>query len=255
MTAEATTDIRQGPWQQALSDVASVDCIICDLPYSERTHSGHDLAVAADRLAGEQSRVRVVRRTGAVYSVGVNRRKQLGYAYLTPEDLRAFVEHWHPRCRGWFVAITDHQSARLWEDALEAAGRYVFAPLPWVATGSRVRLAGDGPSCWTCWIVVARPRCEPYSKWGTLPGAYIIKQERKTGAPITGTKPLALMRALVRDYSKPGDLIADPCAGTGTTLLAARSLGRDSIGAEANAETFKYAKRRLSLGWQPELFA
>ena len=91
------------------------------------------------------------------------------------------------------------------------------------------------------------------SKWGTLPGAYIITTER-TDAPITGTKPLALMQALVRDYSRPGDLICDPCAGTGTTLLAARSQGRRSVGAEMSAETYAYARKRLDAGWQPELF-
>jgi len=38
---------------------------------------------------------------------------------------------------------------------------------------------------------------------------------------IIGGKPMWLMRALVRDYSRPGNLVCDPCAGGATTLIAA----------------------------------
>jgi len=217
-----------------LADVEMVDAVIVDAPYSARTHSGHDYTHA---IGG-----------------GKVDRKRLGYGHNDAATVGAFVDSWIPRCRGWFVTITDDILAPVWRDVLRDAGRYVFAPVPWVAIGSRVRLAGDGPSSWTCWIIVARPRGKPYSTWGTLPGAYVIPTERGTGAPITGTKPIALMQALVRDYSRPGDLICDPCAGTGTTLLAARSLGRAAVGAEMSAETFDYASRRLAAGWQPELF-
>jgi len=241
MTAEA--DLRLGDWQTALADVDSVDTLIVDAPYSAKTHVGHD--AFKDRPDNEGS---------------PTLRKQLGYRGWDHAHVSGFVEHWHPRCRGWIVTITDHLLAQAWADSLAAAGRYVFAPVPWVALGSRVRLAGDGPSCWTCWIVVARHRCEPWSKWGTLPGAYVITTDRGargscSKAPITGTKPLALMQALVRDYSRPGDLICDPCAGTGTTLLAARSLGRRSVGAELDPKTHAFASQRLLCSWQPELFA
>ena len=167
-------------------------------------------------------------------------RRALNYAGWTPDDVRAFVDHWSPRTRGWMVSITSHDLAPVWAEAMAANDRYVFAPLPWVAPGSRVRLAGDGPSSWTCWIIVARPRTgndrngRPYSKWGTLPGAYVITSDR--GSHIGG-KPLALMEALVRDYSRPGDLVCDPCAGYGTTLAAALRQGRRAIGSEMDPET------------------
>jgi hypothetical protein len=191
-----------------------------DAPYSARTHAGHDAVE------------------------GLGNRNGLGYVGLTEDGIAGFVDAWHPRCRGWFATITDDDLAPIWKRELRKVGRYVFASIPWVASGSRVRLQGDGPSSWTCWIIVARPKHAPYSKWGTLPGAYIINSER-TSAPITGTKPLALMEALIRDYTRPGDLVCDPCAGTGTTLLAARNLGRNSIGSEMDPKTYAYAKARL----------
>jgi DNA modification methylase len=54
------------------------------------------------------------------------------------------------------------------------------------------------------------------------------------------------MRALVRDYSRPGDLVVDPCAGGGTTLAAALLEGRRACGAEVNPHHHREAMNRLA---------
>jgi site-specific DNA-methyltransferase (adenine-specific) len=69
-----------------------------------------------------------------------------------------------------------------------------------------------------------------------------------------GGKPLWLMRSLVRDYTRPGDVVLDPCAGSGTTLLAAVIEGRRAIGAECDEETYESAVRRLRRGYTPVMF-
>lgn len=61
-------------------------------------------------------------------------------------------------------------------------------------------------------------------------------------------KPLWLMRALIEQHTKPGDLILDPFAGSGTTLVAAKQLGRRAIGIEMNTEYAEAAVRRLAQG-------
>jgi DNA modification methylase len=96
---------------------------------------------------------------------------------------------------------------------------------------------------------VSRPRA--LSTWGTLRGAYICKAEHDR--PIIGTKPLALLRALVRDYTLLGDLVVDPYAGSGTTLLAAAMEGRRAIGAECSPEHYEIACKRLQRGYTPTL--
>ena len=45
-------------------------------------------------------------------------------------------------------------------------------------------------------------------------------------------KPLALLERIVRCASRPGDWVLDPFAGSGTTLEAAKRLGRNFIGIE-----------------------
>jgi hypothetical protein len=57
----------------------------------------------------------------------------------------------------------------------------------------------------------------------------------------TGAKPLWLMQAIIRDYSKPGQLVVDPCAGGATTLIAAEIEGRSSVGSEIDVKTYGLA--------------
>ena len=88
-------------------------------------------------------------------------------------------------------------------------------------------------------------------RWGSLPGFYRTVIERNAHI---GGKPLALMRAIIRDYTRRGDIVCDPCAGYGTTLLAALIEGREAIGAEIDPETFDVAVKRLREGFTPDLF-
>ena len=69
-----------------------------------------------------------------------------------------------------------------------------------------------------------------------------------------GGKPLWLMRSLIRDYSRPGDLICDPCAGGGTTLLSAAMENRKAIGAEMDPKHYEIARKRIAKGYTPSLF-
>jgi site-specific DNA-methyltransferase (adenine-specific) len=60
-------------------------------------------------------------------------------------------------------------------------------------------------------------------------------------------KPLALMEYLLTLLSTPtGGVILDPFAGSGTTLIAAKKLGRPCIGVELDAHNCEIAKARIS---------
>ena len=58
-------------------------------------------------------------------------------------------------------------------------------------------------------------------------------------------KPVELMQYLVRTYTTPGDVVLDPCMGSGTTCLAAKLEGRRYIGIEREPKYFETAKTRI----------
>jgi DNA modification methylase len=54
-----------------------------------------------------------------------------------------------------------------------------------------------------------------------------------------------LIKDLILDNSNEGDLIFDPCVGSGSHLLCAKELNRNYIGCELDKKYFKIAKDRL----------
>lgn len=58
-------------------------------------------------------------------------------------------------------------------------------------------------------------------------------------------KPVGSLRPVISTFSRPGDVVLDPFCGSGSTLVAAKSLDRRYIGIEIDAEHAKTAKARL----------
>lgn len=230
---------------ERLRETGGCDALIFDAPYSERTHSKQRHGRRNERCNGEYVSAR-----------------GLDYTHWGPHDVESFVGTFSDLTRGWVVSLTDSELYPTWRDALTNSGRYVFAPLPVVLRGMNVRLAGDGPSSWAVWAVVARPKGPPFSKWGTLPGAYVgnpfdigensATASRRTG--VVGGKPQWLMERLVEDYSREGDLVCDPTCGAGTTLRAAQFTGRRAIGCDAMLEHAEIAARRIAQPVPSRLF-
>lgn len=211
-----------GDCMEILPMLPKVDAVIVDPPYSERCHAGHDAGSAGARDGSN--------------------RQGLGYAPLSGEQVAVLSEMYAACCEGWIVWMTDSDLALAVRTALEKVGRYAFAPLPFYQPGRSVRLSGDGPSSWTDWIVVARTKAQ--MKWKTLPGGYVAgpgwnDKERMGG------KPTALMDCLVRDYSRPGQLVLDTHMGAGTTGVACAKAERRFIGCEIDPEVFDIACRRI----------
>jgi hypothetical protein len=218
------------------------DAMIVDAPYSERTHAGHDdgtesaNAIAKRIAAGGGKSASFERRPSKLA------RRPLTYGHWPGEVAASFVAEWSPLVRGWVGSLTDHVLAASWIDALDEAGRYSFAPIACVESGSRIRLGGDGPTQWSTWLCVARPSTREFASWGSLPGAYVGSAEPK---PWVGGKPVWLIRALVRDYSRPGDLVVDPCCGAGTLGVAVRYEGRRAILGDSDAAAVETTIKRL----------
>lgn len=67
-------------------------------------------------------------------------------------------------------------------------------------------------------------------------------------------KPVPLLETLIDIFTDPGDVVIDPCAGSGTTLLAAANLERKAYGFEVNKKFYNDAKTKILPFVQRRLF-
>jgi site-specific DNA-methyltransferase (adenine-specific) len=105
---------------------------------------------------------------------------------------------------------------------------YVLGSWPPIQPGGRFREGG-----------------KPARSGGVLRVAnYNTQSGSRPGHPTP--KPIRLMEKLVTVC--PSGTIADPFAGSGSTLIAARNLGRKAIGVEIDERYCEIAARRLSQG-------
>jgi site-specific DNA-methyltransferase (adenine-specific) len=147
----------------------------------------------------------------------------------------------------WSVVFCQAEAVPIWRAALEGAGQVYKRPCIWVKRDGLPQLTGDRPSMGYESIVVSHAVGKSRWNGGGKIGVYDILRNHNGGAPFEHPtqKPLALMEALITDFTDPGDLILDPFAGSGTTGVAAIRLGRRFIGWEKDPKYYEIARKRL----------
>jgi DNA modification methylase len=202
---------------------ASVDHVITDPPYDKRTHA--KAVTGASRIAGVSVEVTGVS-FDALLSAGdtaariILAAKRWAIAFCSVEDIGAYAAG---AGNGWVRAA-------VWDK---------INPTPQL-TGDRPGQAVEG---------VAVMHRAGKKRWNRRGGAGIWRFSAERGAkrPNHPTpKPLALMSALVSDFTDPGDLILDPFAGSGTTGVAAVLAGRRVILVERDATYAELCRNRLA---------
>ena len=58
-------------------------------------------------------------------------------------------------------------------------------------------------------------------------------------------KPQPILELIIRGYCPPGGMVVDPFAGSASTLLAARAVGRSAVGWERDDEWYRLAAARV----------
>ena len=210
-----------GDCREVLADMPerSVAAVLTDPPYTERTH----------RQARTPDRE------------GVS-----AFAAITDDDLRALLAECGRVSSGWVVAFMDYRHAVEF-DVTPPHGLKCQRLGVWVKTNPTPQLSGDRPA--QGWESVAYlHRSDIRSAWngGGAHGNYVASIPPAQGHPTA--KPLPFVTQWVRWFTKPGDVILDPFAGSGTTLVAAKAEGRHAIGVELDERYCEIAARRLSQG-------
>lgn len=113
----------------------------------------------------------------------------------------------------------------------------------WIIWDKRVGIpSNDFADCEMAWCSLGGPARVVRHLWN---GAFRASERGEQRVHPT-QKPLAVMRWIVERYTLPAGRVVDPYMGSGTTLAAAKTLGRRAIGIEIEEHYCEIAAKRLS---------
>jgi adenine-specific DNA-methyltransferase len=172
---------------------------------------------------------------------------------LTPEqaikNFNAIMDVLLPRAadNADMYVFTSHQVLKEWLQVIDDLGCHGFSRegiLVWQKDGPGM---GDLDGCWGMaheFILYLkkgrRPRSAPRRT-----GVFHIPQVRPKDLIHPHEKPLALLGEFIRFSTSPGDFIVDPCAGSFSTIRAARAEGRSALGIELDKHNFDVASEKF----------
>lgn len=67
-------------------------------------------------------------------------------------------------------------------------------------------------------------------------------------------KPIPVLKRLIEIFTDEGDVVIDPCAGSGSTLRAAAEMGRNAYGFEVYKEFYDLAQKEMLNNYEISLF-
>jgi site-specific DNA-methyltransferase (adenine-specific) len=218
-----------GDCREVLPRLGSVEHVITDPPYDTETHAGARTSGAA--LA------RPLDARGLVNAIAID---------FDPLDVPATVPVLVAIARRWVIAFCSCEMLGAYRTAAgEAwirAGFWHKSVTPQFS-GDRPGQPGEGIAIMHRSLAMGRRGRMRWNSGGA--SAFYDFPTVKHWRTHPTEKPEALMAALVSDFTDADDCILDPYMGGGTTLAAAKRLGRRAIGIEINERYCEIAARRL----------
>lgn len=214
-----------GDSREVLASMAdqSVDCVITDPPYTDRTHG----MAKSNKGKGH----------------GV---KAIDFAAFTDDDLGSALAECGRVTRRWVVASLDYAHAFALEANTPLSLRVMRLGV-WVKTNPMPQISADRPGQgWEAIAYLHRDDVKPAWNGGGRAGNFIAPVQQNEGHPTV--KPLGMVTEWVEWFTGPGDTVLDPFAGSGTTLRAAVNTGRKAIGVELEERYCELIAKRLSQG-------
>lgn len=226
----------------------SVDIILCDLPYGT-TQAKWDSIIPLDKLWDNY--LRIIKDNGAI----VLNANQPFTSILVASQLKYFKYEWIWRKNsGSGFANANRQPLRYHESILvfyKNQPTYNKQPTPRLTEASKKATLKP--------IKGNSRQSELHGKSNRVEIQYDSENKNPesilefNSVPNAGgnklhptQKPVALCEYLIKTYSNEGDLVLDNCAGSGSTLIAARNLNRNFIGIEKEQKYFDIIQERLN---------
>jgi site-specific DNA-methyltransferase (adenine-specific) len=221
--SDDSVTILHGDCRDVLLTMEIVDHVSTDPPYDYATHHGARSSKTGD----------------AEIAMGFD-----------PTDVDAIVPTLLAKAQYWTLAFCALEM--LGEYRRVACDAYVRGGF-WHRIGGTPQRSGDRPAQPGEAIAIMHRSLAMgrtgHMSWngGGLPAYWECAVERTNRVHPT-QKPESLMATLVAQFTDPGEMILDPYMGSGTTLAAAKRLGRKAIGIELDERWCEYSARRLTQG-------
>jgi DNA modification methylase len=210
----------------------AVDVTLTDPPYSPHVHNSN--------------------RKGMTAHAGVfSEHRDLGFDALTDELRTVSAAFFAAHTKRWIGVFSDTESDYLWRGDLVGCGSEYVRTCFWHKVGGAPQFTGDRPAVALEAITLTHRKGRKSWNGGGQQGLYAVPIVVSRGGPnevrVHSTqKPKALMLQLVADFSHAGELVFDPFMGSGTTLVAAKQIGRRAIGVERSEQNCEIAANRLA---------
>lgn len=214
---------------------ASVDMILCDLPYGT-TQNKWDEIIPLDPLWAQYWRV--AKPEAAVVLTAA----QPFTSALVMSQMAAFKYPWvWEKSRPVGHLDANRKPLRLHEDILVfCKQRPPYNPQGLIPTGGKIRKARS-----TNGSNYGAAQKDSVSEWTGYPTSVLIcpSEDNRNSHPTQ--KPVALFEYMIRTYTDEGMTVLDNCAGSGTTAIAAERAGRKWICIEREPKYFDIACKRI----------
>lgn len=213
---------------------ASVDMILCDLPYGT-TQNKWDSVIPLDLLWAQYKRI--IKVGGAI----VLHAGQPFSSVLVASNLKSFKYQWvwcKSQATGHLNAkrqpMRNHEDIMVFCSASTKYNPQGLKPLnKMVRRGSNGTNFGDSGK-------------ENFQEWTNYPRT-LLNFDSDRNAVHPTQKPVPLAEYLIRTYTNEGMTVLDNCMGSGTTGVACVNTGRNFIGIEMDEKYFQIAKDRIEV--------
>ena len=219
----------------------SVDMILCDLPYGT-TACKWDSIIPFEPLWREYRRL--IKPKGAiVLTASQPFSTALGYSAI---DILRYSWTWNKHFAGNFVQAK-RMPLKVCEDVLVfcKSGSPAYYP-QMVKRDKAIKSGGNGQKEGKA--IRMKPKNYALNKTYELkfPETLISFSVREGRGLHPTQKPVALFEYLIKTYTRPGEVVLDNCAGSGTTGIAATNTDRRFILIEKEKEYIAVMKKRFA---------
>ncbi|MBP3935042.1 MAG: site-specific DNA-methyltransferase [Pseudomonas sp.] len=220
---------------------ASVDMILCDLPYGT-TACSWDSVIPFDALWAEYRRI--TKRNAAIVLTAsqpfttaliASNFKDFRYCWVWDK-----VNKYTGALNANRMPMKRHEDIAVFYRALPIYNKQYREGKPFKSTNS------NGHGGYTNYGVGAEKRHTVNDgKHNPCTVLQIAADNKKELGNHPTQKPIALMEYLIRTYTNEGMTLLDNCMGSGTTGVACANTGRNFIGIEMDEKYFEIAKNRV----------